>query len=221
VDKTDYPSFDDHYMPEVWSLYYFKYPIMFGVSICLIMPMCLLKDISNLRFASLFSICSLIYSIFVIIIQCPNYFTKFMEDNPDAKINWYDIGNGFTYKLYFFTGTATVFFAYTCHHGAFPVYMSLKNNVQRRIYKVFKRSIILDAAIYITVGITGFLTQPIDTPDLIIYRENKFGTDIPMIIGRLLIAVNLILSSPANFVGFRLSFMTLLGWDTKNISNYQ
>jgi amino acid permease len=192
---------------------------MFGLAVVILIPLCLLKDISKMRVASLFSICSLIYAILVVVIECPSYYTKFLQDNPGVTPNWYDFTTGFTKKLYFFTGTATVFFAYTCHAGAFPVYRTLKNNVQRRVYKVFRRSIILDACIYVTIGICGFLTVPIGTPDLIIYRENKFANDIPMIIGRLLIAINLILSSPANFNAFRLAVMGQIGWDTINISN--
>jgi sodium-coupled neutral amino acid transporter 11 len=221
IDKTAYPTFDDDWNPQVWSLAYIKFPIMFGIAIFILMPLCLLKDISKMRVTSLFSICSLIYAILVIIIQCPNYFMQFLIDNPDVQINWFDIRTGFTTKLYFFTGTATVFFSYTCHIGAFPVYRTLKDNTQRRIYKVFRRSILLDAVIYIAVGVCGFLTVPVGTPELIIYRENKFSNDIPMMIGRLLMAVNLILSSPANFNGFRLSIMNLIGWDTIHISNKQ
>jgi amino acid permease len=194
---------------------------MFGLCCCILIPMCLLKDISKMRIASLFSICSLIYAILVVVIQCPSYLAKFLETHTMDEINWFNIGNGFTFKLYFFTGTATVFFAYTCHAGAFPVYKTLKNNVQRRIYKVFKRSIILDAIIYMSIGVCGFLTQPLDTPDLIIFRKNQLSSDVPMIIGRLLIAVNLILSSPANFNGFRLSLLEIIGWDSTNISNKQ
>ena len=63
------------------------------------------------------------------------------------------------------------FFSYTCHIGAFPVYKSLKNNISRRINKVFRRSILLDTFIYISVGVAGFFTAPVDTPQLIIYRK--------------------------------------------------
>jgi amino acid permease len=174
-----------------------------------------------MRMASMFSICSLIYTIFVILIECPMYFTNFLQYNEVSEINWYDISSGFTYKMYFFTGTATVFFAYTCHVGAFPVYKTLKNNVTRRINKVFRRSIILDGVIYILVGVCGFLTQPKNTPDLIIYREAQFTNDLALIIGRLLIAVNLILSAPANYNAFRLSLMEIVGWDNQNIENKQ
>ncbi len=174
-----------------------------------------------MRVASLFSLCSLMYTIFVIIIECPMYYGKFLETHKSSAVNWYDISSAFTSKLYFFTGTATVFFAYTCHVGAFPVYKTLKNNVYRRINTIFRRSIFLDTVVYICVGITGFLTQPIGSKDLVIFREAQFTNDIAMIVGRLLISVNLLLSTPANYNAFRLSFLELNGWDSSNISNKQ
>ena len=221
IDTKSYPDFFENFLPEFWDQAYMKYPMMIGICCVFLIPLCLLKDISRMRIASLFSICSLLYTIFVIIIESPMFLTHFLENHNVNEINWFNIGTGFTYKMYFFTGSATVFFAYTCHVGAFPVYRSLKNNVNRRINKVFRRSIILDAVIYVFVGITGYLTAPIGTPDLIIYRKSYFSNDIALIIGRLLIAVNLIFSTPANYNAFRLSFLETVGWDNVNISNKQ
>ncbi len=192
--------------------------------ICAILiPLCLLKDISKMRIASLFSICSLLYAIFVIIIECPWYFSDFLEnknvpDDPKKSVNWWNVSAGFDKHLYFFRGTATVFFAFTCHVGAFPVFKTLKNNVTRRVNKVFQRSILLDLVLYVVVGICGYLTQPIDTPDLIINREKLLKNDLAMIIARFLIAVNLILSTPANYNAFRLSVLEIF-WKTSEVDN--
>lgn len=80
------------------------------------------------------------------------------------------------------------------------------------------RSILLDTAIYIVVGVCGYLTQPFHTKDLIIYRDPiPDSNDIPMIIARLLIAFNLILSTPANYNAFRLSILSLFYNDTSII----
>ena len=199
-----------------------KFPIMYGICVALV-PLCLLKDISKMRIASLFSIASLLYAIFVIIFECPWYYQDFLDNkydpnDPKKRPNWFDLSTGFDEHLYFFRGTATVFFAFTCHVGAFPVYKTLKNNVQRRINKVFQRSIILDVVIYVAVGICGYLTQPINTPGLIINRDKVLKNDIAMIIARLLIAVNLILSTPANYNAFRLSLLEVV-WGNSEVTN--
>jgi amino acid permease len=176
-----------------------------------------------MRVTSLFSIIGLIYAIVVIIIECPWYYQHYIDyiynkDDPKTHINWFDFSAGFDSNLNFFRGSATVFFAYTCHVGAFPVYKTLKNNQQRRINKVFQRSILLDFVVYVIVGICGYLTQPINTPDLIINRDNILTNDFAMILARLVMAINLVLSTPANFNAFRLSILGIV-WDTDEVTN--
>lgn len=173
-----------------------------------------------MRLASIFSLVSLFYAICVIVIQSPTYYEYwkdniYKEDDKSTHINWWDFSAPFQPgTLYFFTGAATVFFSYTCHSGAFPVYKSLKRNVSVRINKVFMRSVILNTFVYLVVGIAGFLTQPHRKDDLVIFRQKIPGSnDIAMTIARLLMALNLILSTPANFNGYRVSFLSLFYGD--------
>ena len=88
-------------------------------------------------------------------------------------MNWINITHAFDLKdgIPFFGGIATVFFLYSCHAGAFPVYKTLRNNTTKRIKKVFKRSILLDISVYVLIA-TSFITSLLDSPDLILYRPN-------------------------------------------------
>lgn len=215
----DYKTFKD-YEVAIWqNNYYIKCSIMFGLTL-LIFPVCLLKDISKMRFASMFGICALIYSILVVVIESPWFFSK--KDLSEA--NWFNISNGFkiddTNILEFFNAIATVFFIYSCHPGAFPVYKSLKFNFPKRINTVFLRSIILDLIIYLLVAICGFITNPKNPPDLIVYREakNVFSNDIFMNIAKISLALDLYLSIPANYNSLRASFF-LLFFKTDKIDN--
>jgi hypothetical protein len=71
---TKYENFGK-YEEAIWQKnYYIKCSIMFGLTL-LIFPVCLLKDISKMRFASMFGICALIYSILVVVIESP-FFSK-------------------------------------------------------------------------------------------------------------------------------------------------
>jgi amino acid permease len=219
-----YDTIDNFFKFSFWSNNEFKFPIMYGVGFAIILPLCLLKDISKMRFTSIFGVLSLMSLILIIIIEFPWYLSDYLhniykEDDPSTHLNLWNISTGFTSKLYFFQGTATLFYAYSCHIGAFPIYKELKNNVRRRIEKVFTRSIILDASFYLIVGVTGYLSNPLGTPDLIIERYKLFDSDIIMTLGRIAFVFTLIMKIPANYNSFRLSLLNLIGYDVKKISN--
>ncbi len=168
--------------------------------------------------SNIFAIISLLYVIFVVIFECPYYFKHFNKDHPDVNINWVDIGEGFR-TLEIFPGVATFFYAYACHSAAIPVYKTLKNNIMRRTQKVFRRSIFLDMVTYVLCAICGFLTVPVNTPAIIIYR-NRIGssTDFAMVIARLGMALSLILSIPCQYNGMRMSLFELF-FKTSDITN--
>ena len=123
-------------------------------------------------------------------------------------------------EFLFFGGIATVFFLYSCHAGAFPVYKTLRNNTTRRIKKVFKRSILLDISVYVLIATSSFITSPLDSPDLILYRPNlkSFDPDYFIFVAKIGIIFNLFFSTPANYAGLRLSFFELV-WGNTNITN--
>ena len=220
ADQDKYPKFKD-YEEDVWDSAKIKFPIMFGTTL-LVTPLCLLKDISKMRFASTFAVCALIYCILVVVIQTPwffkDYLDKYDKDDSDTHANWFDITKGFTSKLNFFTGIATVFFCYTCHPGAFPVFKTLKNHTEKRINTVFFRSICLDIVIYVLVAICGFMTAPTNPKSLIIYRETIFDNDIFMTIAKIALGLDLLLSLPANYNSYRCSFF-LVFFHTDIIDN--
>ena len=77
-----------------------------------------------------------------------------------------------------------------------------------------------DLVLYYLVSVAGFLTSPIKAPSLIVYRESKGGVDIAMAIAKIAICTNLMMSTPANYNAFRISFCELLmGKETKDLSN--
>jgi amino acid permease len=137
-------------------------------------------------------------------------------------MNWINITEAFHLKdgIPFFGGIATVFFLYSCHAGAFPVYKTLRNNTTRRIKKVFRRSILLDLFIYFFIAAASFLTSPINPPELILYRPNLpgFDPDYFILIAKLGIIFNLFFSTPANYAGLRLSIFELI-WGNSNLTN--
>ena len=221
VDKNKYNEYD-LFKQDKWDLYYIKFLIMFGLTI-LISPVCLLKNISKMRFVSMFGICSLIYSILVIVIETPWFFKYYLdnvykENDPSTHANWFDISKGFTKDFNFFKGMAAVFFVYACHPGVFPVYKSLKNNTEKRINRVIMESCFLDLLIYLSVAVCGFLTSPISEEPLIIYRKKIFVNDIFMTIAKITLALDLYLCLPVYYNSFRTSFF-MLAFNTDIIDN--
>ena len=220
IDKSVYPNYVK-YKEEYWTQkLYLKFPIMLGIA-ALVFPLCLLKDITKMRLASLFGVLALVYSILVVIVE--SFFYLFKENwDKVHEMNWIDIRPAFKLEsgVPFFGGMATVFYIYSCHAGAFPVYKNLRNNTTKRIKKVFRRSIILDVTIYVSIAAASFLTSPFEPPELILYRPNLsgFNPDYLILIAKVGIICNLFFSTPANYAGFRLSFFELV-WGNTNLTN--
>ena len=203
IDKSVYPNYVK-YKEEYWTQkLYLKFPIMLGIA-ALVFPLCLLKDITKMRLASLFGVLALVYSILVVIVE--SFFYLFKENwDKVHEMNWIDIRPAFKLEsgVPFFGGMATVFYIYSCHAGAFPVYKNLRNNTTKRIKKVFRRSIILDVTIYVSIAAASFLTSPFEPPELILYRPNLsgFNPDYLILIAKVGIICNLFFSTPANYAG--------------------
>ena len=220
-NKNKYEEFEG-FESDIWDKIYLKLPIMYGLC-ALLIPICLLKDISKMRFTSLFGIITLLYAIGVVVCQSFSFYSYYKKniykkDDPSTHPNYYDITIALKPDLKIFSCLATIFFSYTCHIGAFPVYKSLKNNISRRINKVFRRSILLDTFIYVSVGVAGFFTAPVDTPQLIIYRKSINKNDIYMSVARIGIALSLIMNTPPNYNSFRISFFEVF-FKTNEIDN--
>ena len=215
----EYESFID-FKDRYWrETKYLKFPIMFGVTI-LVLPLCLLKDISKMRIPSLIGVLALVYSIIVVVVE--SFFYLFNEHWDERnEMNWYNPKRAFSYSegIPFFGGLSTVFYLYSCHAGAFPVYKSLRNNTTRRIKKVFQRSILLDICIYFCIAAASFLTEPFDKIDIILYRDNlkNFQKDYFILIAKIGIIFNLFFSTPANYAALRLSVFELI-WGNPNIT---
>ena len=213
IDKTKYITYNDFEVNE-WNTAIYNIIVLLIIS-CSLIPLCLAKDIGKMKFFSLFGIIALFYTIIVLIIECPFFFTHYLKniyksDDKSTHANWFDITRSFNSNLDFFTGFATVVFSFACHQGAFPVFRTLKKNSPRRINKVFKRSVILDLIIYFLIYISSFLTSPLESEDLIIFRKSIFKNDIFMNIAKISIIFELFFLIPSNFNSLRCSLFHLL-----------
>ena len=114
----------------------------------------------------------------------------------------------------FLQSIVTLLYAFSCHVGTFPVLSALINPIERRQKKVMHRAIWLDITFYLIIGISGYLTQPSETPDLIIERNKIDITEIPMTIGQIFFIFTLLTKISANYNALRSCILYLLGYDS-------
>lgn len=161
------------------------------------------------------------------VFQCPFFYSYYKqnvykEDDPSTHINWYDLSVGFDVYLSFFTKATAILYSFGFQYGACPIYKSLKNNDKRRLNKLNMRSIILVTICLIFACVFGYLSVPVNTPELIIYREwqNVFSNDWIMIFGKFGVFVSVIFSYPTVWCSLRLSIFQLI-FRSSSFSNLQ
>ena len=213
IDKKIYESFEI-YEKSKWDTVKIKAIVFVSLNV-LLFPFCLAKDIGKMKFFGIFGVISLAYTILVLIIECPffwSYYKKnvYVKEDKSTHANWVDITRAFNSDLDFFTGFATIFFSYANHQGTLPVYRTLNTDDLSVMNKVLKRSIFLTLVIYFVTYISSFLTTPLKSEDLIIFRESIFHNDIFMNIAKIAIIFELIFLIPGNFNSMRCSVFGLI-----------
>jgi low affinity Fe/Cu permease len=175
--------------------------------------MCLIKDINKLNFSAYIGVVAVMYTLFVVMIQCKDYYdyykkTFYVETDKTTHPNWVNLGDAFTDDLSFFKGMANLFAAYACHTGVFPVYSGFKyqeNGLRKMKFSTFFATC-LTTALHIISIVCSFLTNPYKPEDLVIFRQSKGnGKDIAMTIAKLFVSLSLIFTLPGYYFGLRLS----------------
>ena len=166
----------------------------------------------KMRYASTFGIMSLFLLIIIVLLECP-FFDQHNVVEKKQEINLTDLRPGFGKDLQFLQSISTIIYAFACHVGVFPVLNSLHNPTRKRVQKVFRRATILDIVCYLIIGFSGYLSQPENTPDLIVERDKIFKNDFLMTIGQMLFIFCLIAKICANYNGLRTTLLILMNYD--------
>ena len=195
-----------------WSKKNVKFLVCYFITITVLFPLCKLKTISHMRYASTFGILSLFLLIFIVLVECP-FFYNHNIIKGGQKINFMDVRPGFGKDMQFLQSISTIIYAFACHVGVFPVLNSLHNPTRKRVQKVFRRATLLDIVCYLIIGFSGYLSQPEHTPDIILERDKIFNNDFFMTIGQMLFIFTLIAKICANYNGLRTTLLIMLGYD--------
>ena len=207
-----YANVEEFVAQSFWSQKKIKFLVCYLITITILFPLCRLKTISKMRYASTFGIISLFLLIFIVLIECP-FFYKHNVTEGNQKINLMNIRPGFGKDLQFLQSISTIIYAFACHVGVFPVLNSLHNPTRKRVQKVFRRATMLDIVCYLIIGISGYLSQPEHTPDLIVERDKIFKNDLLMTIGQMLFIFTLIAKICANYNGLRTTLLIQMDYD--------
>ena len=207
-----YANVEEFVAQSFWSQKKIKFFVCYLITITILFPLCRLKTISKMRYASTFGIISLFLLIFIVLIECP-FFYKHNVTEGNQKINLMNIRPGFGKDLQFLQSISTIIYAFACHVGVFPVLNSLHNPTRKRVQKVFRRATMLDIVCYLIIGISGYLSQPEHTPDLIVERDKIFKNDFLMTIGQMLFIFTLIAKICANYNGLRTTLLIQMDYD--------
>ena len=159
-------------------------------------------------FIPFFCLFAMASNVLIILIQSywyiPYYWENtFNEKDPETWLKYFDFSKGFTEDLFFFRSFANFFFSYNFHSGVLPECSNLKKKDVIRKGKVLNRSISWYTSIYITVGVVGYLSFPINTPHLITQRKKIFNHDYILDIGKFLIVISLLLKIMINFNSYK------------------
>lgn len=178
----------------------------FLVSLFVIMPLNMVKNLSSLRFSSAFGLCFSFYLVFLILYQA----IQKME-TPGAFHQPHLMG--FTCP----TGVAVAFsifsFAYVLHLNVVPLYLELEDASPRKMIWVIRGVMALTTIIYGIVGYCGFMLYGEDIKSNVLVN---FSDSPAFILARVAVCLAVVMSFPLLFFPLRVTIHNLVymacGW---------
>ncbi len=225
IGDYGYESLNDFIEKSFWKKYSYKFIICYGINLLLILPFCLKKNMSEMKLLTYIGVISLVFVVLIIICQSPFYIKHYYDEiykknDKNTYLNIYDLSKGWDKELNLIRPFITLFFAYASQIAVFPIINTVKDRTKKKVDKIFYLSSIIDGSIYIIIGILGYLTQPIDTPDLIIERKSIFKNDYFMIIARILLILTVLGKIAPIYNSARVTIISSCGYDINNYSTF-
>ena len=225
IGDYGYESLNDFVEKSFWKKYSYKFLVCYGINLVLILPFCLRKNMGQMKAPTYIGVISLAFVVLIVICQSPSfikhYYDKiYIKDDKSTHLNVYDLSVGCNKELNIIRPFVTLFFAYASQIAVFPIINTVKDRTKKKVDKVFYLSSIIDGCIYIVIGILGYLTQPIDTPALIIERKSIYKHDTFMIIARILLILTVLGKIAPIYNSARVTIISSCGYDINNYSTF-
>ena len=180
--------------------------VLVGTTLLILLPLCLLKNLSSLAPFSLLGIIGMVYTTFAMAVR---YFggayapggNFFADVATNLQPSFGDIGSSGVMSANVFILICMLSTAYMAHFNAPKYYLELQNNTIERYNKVVSTSFGISIAIFIAIASLGFLTFGASSNGLIL--NNYSNKDTLMGLSRIAVAISIVFSYPLAFVGFR------------------
>lgn len=184
------------------NLYDSKPWIMIGCSFFIVFPLSLFKEFVESRIFNYFTISSILYICFCIVLDMPSYVKEHnMKDLHLYKFDWY-----------FFTAFNFALFSYACQRRVTSVFAKMKNHSLNRMKRVNFRVCFYQMMFYIIFAVVGYLSLLDDTPLFITKRNplDSFSSSFTLFVARGLVAIIFLYTMPIFVILCRESTQSLL-----------
>lgn len=177
------------------------------ISAVIIVPLCCLKRLDSLRYSSIVGLFALAYLSLLVVVYFAHD-TLFTDDYKRyrGQVTWFKVYDGKGLMSTF----SIIVFAYTGSMNLFSIINELKENSMTNITGVITRSISISTAVFLTVGITGYLTFGSNTLGNIMLNYNPDSVWVH--IGKLCLGTVVLLSFPLLFHPCRIAINNLVVW---------
>jgi len=152
-------------------------------STLVILPLCIPKDISFLRYASIVGVAACIYVVIIVVVKYISH-TYPPSNIRTSPQNLYE----------FFSAVPAIFFAYQCHVSSIPVFSSLKSKTSKNWLVVICCSVAICFSTYTLTAICGYLTFGDAVKSDVL--QSYDATDVSVIVARTAIFVAMLTSYP-------------------------
>lgn len=180
---------------------------LLGITSIVLLPLCLMKNLSSLAPFSLLGIFGMVYTAFAMGLRYFGGFYAapggiFLKDlSKSLQPSFGDIGTAGVFSPNTFILICMLSTAYMSHFNAPKFYNELKDNTIKRFNTLVGSSFAISIATFIIISAFGFLTFGSSSSGLIL--NNYSHKDSLIGLSRIAVAISLVFSYPLAFAGFR------------------
>uniref|UniRef100_A0A4W4FJ80 Amino acid transporter transmembrane domain-containing protein n=1 Tax=Electrophorus electricus TaxID=8005 RepID=A0A4W4FJ80_ELEEL len=185
------------------------------VSICIILPLALMRQLGYLGYTSGFSLTCMVFFLISVIykkfnIPCPlqgfsNYTAVNISIDVECEAKYFTINQQTAYTV------PILAFAFVCHPEVLPIYTELHNPTKRRMQAIANVSILGMFVMYLLTAIFGYLTFFANTEAELLHTYSKVDPlDTLILCVRLAVLVAVTLTVPVVLFPIRRALLQLL-----------